>query len=317
MKYTAECGMRYGTLLIRYRLHWGKINNQLTGIRSQDTGIGIILMNDYVGIAIVVSLFAIAAGIIIYFKIKTARRKARRKEILHKLFSAEWDEILKKNLPPYTVLPSELRKELQGFIQIFIDEKTFEGCGGIELNNEIRVTIAAQACLLLLNRQSDCYPRLKTVLVYPGAYFDQHHDDLASSGVRLGESWGSGIVVLSWDHVKGGAVNFRDGHNVAIHEFAHQLDQEDGVSDGTPCLENRSAYSGWARVLSRDYETLRKKAGKGRKSVMDKYGATNPAEFFAVATETFFEKPRQLHKKHPDLYQELKEYYKMDPLGWQ
>jgi Mlc titration factor MtfA (ptsG expression regulator) len=134
--------------------------------------------------------------------------------------------------------------------------------------------------------------------------------------VRLGESWGSGTVVLSWDHVKGGAMNFRDGHNVAIHEFAHQLDQEDGVSDGTPCLENRSAYSEWARVLSRDYETLRDKAGKGRKSVMDKYGATNPAEFFAVATETFFEKPRQLHKKHPDLYEELREYYRVNPLCW-
>jgi hypothetical protein len=134
--------------------------------------------------------------------------------------------------------------------------------------------------------------------------------------VRLGESWQSGPVVLAWDSVKGGTLNITDARNVVLHEFAHQLDQEDGAADGAPILERRSRYITWARVLSKEYEVLRKKMRKHRRSVLDKYGATNPAEFFAVATETFFEKPRQMEKEHPELYDELKNYYKVDPAAW-
>jgi Mlc titration factor MtfA (ptsG expression regulator) len=101
---------------------------------------------------------------------------------------------------------------------------------------------------------------------------------------------------------------------VVLHEFSHQLDQEDGVADGAPILEHRASYVTWARVLGEEYEALRKK--RRRKTVMRKYGATNPAEFFAVATEAFFEKPKQMKKKHPELYDELRDYYKLDPLGW-
>jgi len=113
-----------------------------------------------------------------------------------------------------------------------------------------------------------------------------------------------------------GAVNFRDGHNVAMHEFAHQLDQEDGRADGAPILESRSAYSAWSQVFSKEYAQLQQKTGQGKKSLMDKYGATDPAEFFAVATETFFEKPSQLQKKHPELYHELQGFYKVNPIEW-
>jgi Mlc titration factor MtfA (ptsG expression regulator) len=124
------------------------------------------------------------------------------------------------------------------------------------------------------------------------------------------------VVVLSWNSVQGGARNFEDGHNVAFHEFAHQLDQEDGVADGAPLLESRSAYSTWAQVLSHDYNELVAQKNDGKKSTMDDYGATNPAEFFAVATETFFEKPRQLKAKQPELFHELQQYYKVDPTEW-
>ena len=134
--------------------------------------------------------------------------------------------------------------------------------------------------------------------------------------VRLGESWTNGPVVLAWDSVAGGAVNVHDGRNVVLHEFAHQLDQEDGCADGAPILESRGSYRTWAQVLGEEYDALCGKSNNGHQSVLNKYGATNPAEFFAVATETFFEKPKQMHRKSPDLYDELKSYYKVDTLEW-
>ena len=195
----------------------------------------------------------------------------------------------------------------------------FEGCGGLELTDEIKVTIAAQACLLLLHRETDYYPRLITILVYPHAYVAKSIEPIGGGVVlegetaRLGEAWKDGVVVLSWDDVRQGASDLHDGHNVVLHEFAHQLDQQDGSADGAPILEHRSQYVTWARVLSDEYDQLRRDTEKGRTDVLDEYGATNPAEFFAVATECFFEKPIQLRRKHPQLYEELKAYYRQDP----
>ena len=140
---------------------------------------------------------------------------------------------------------------------------------------------------------------------------------IAQKSARLGESWTQGVVVLAWDHVKQRALDVASGHNVVLHEFAHQLDQEDGVGDGAPILERRSSYASWARVFSGEYEHLKSKAKSGIRDVMDLYGATNPAEFFAVATETFFEKGSALKNKHPELYEELKDYYKLDPAEWE
>ena len=134
---------------------------------------------------------------------------------------------------------------------------------------------------------------------------------------NLGESWSSGELVLAWDSVEHGAVNMFDGQNVVYHEFAHQLDQEDGAADGAPILKNRSSYISWGRVLSEEYVKLIKKKKKRRKTVLNKYGATNPAEFFAVSSESFFEKPRQLNKKMPELYAELQSYYQTNPMEWE
>ncbi len=136
---------------------------------------------------------------------------------------------------------------------------------------------------------------------------------IAGEQGRLGEAWGQGVVVLSWDDVRRGAADMRDGQNVVLHEFAHQLDQEDGAADGAPILPGRSRYVAWARVLGAEYEQLRRDASRGRPSVLDDYGATNPAEFFAVATECFFEKPGLLRRRHPELYEELRAYYRQDP----
>lgn len=220
-------------------------------------------------------------------------------------------------MPRYGHLPDDLRAQLCGHIQVFLDEKQYEGCGGLTITDEIRVTIAAHACLLLLSRDTDYYPELISILVYPSTYkvsvtktygiLEVEHDS-----VRLGESWTEGKVILSWDAVLHGSVEHYDGQNVALHEFAHQLDQEDGVGDGAPILPVNSMYTSWARVLGDEFDALRSKTVTGDQSVLDKYGATHPAEFFAVATEAFFEKPDKLKRKHPELYDQLKQFYRLD-----
>ena len=250
---------------------------------------------------------------------KAALHKRHRTHLLNAPPPEEWMPILQKTLPVIDHLSAEHRTQLFGKMQVFLGSIHFEGCGGQEITEEVRVTVAAQACMLLLGRQTRIYPRLKTILIYPHTYRSGQRGMFGGSngsGARLGESWDRGVVVLSWNSVAGGARNFEDGHNVTFHEFAHQLDQEDGAADGAPILEKRSAYATWAAVFNREYQALVKKTRRGRKSTMDRYGATNPAEFFAVASETFFEKPRQLQARHPQLFDELKGYYRVDPTDW-
>jgi len=256
-----------------------------------------------------------------FFVIRNRLRASRRGELRAAPFPEAWQEIIARTMPLYRKLPAELRAQLHGHIHVFLAEKNFEGCGGLELTDEIRLTIAAQACLLLLNRKTDYYRKLSSIVVYPHTYIGgeaRGTGGMAVSGgtPTQGESWGSGTVVLTWDNVLGGAHNLRDGRNVTMHEFAHQLDQEDGSADGAPILESWTSYPSWARVLGAEYMALRKKARKGRRSAFNAYGATNPAEFFAVATETFIEKPKTFKRKHPELYAELLSYYKFDPMDW-
>ena len=271
---------------------------------------------------IIATFIIVALGLVLaFFVAKHLSHRAKRKRLLATSFPEEWKQIVRKNVPLYNRLPDSLKEQLHGLIHVFIAEKNFEGCGGLEITDEIRVTIAAQASMLLLNRRATYFPKLHSILVYPHTYVAK---TVALNGtvtvkgqsIRLGESWQNGPVVLAWDSVQGGTLNITDARNVVLHEFAHQLDQEDGAADGAPILEHRSSYVAWARVLSKEYEFLQKKKKKHRKSVMNKYGATNPAEFFAVATETFFEKSKQMKKKHPELYDELKNYYKLDPVEW-
>ena len=253
----------------------------------------------------------------------------RRAKLKSRLFPADWNVLLEKRFPIYAWLPESDRKELQGHIQVFLAEKRFEGCGGLELTDEIKLCVAAPACLLLLHRETDYYPGLRSILVYPSTYFakvsDRDNAGVVQEGheSRLGEAWHSGAVVLAWDSVHGGIANPEDGQNVVLHEFAHQLDFENGPADGVPVLggelpwyRRRGAYKTWAGVLGKEYEQLQALASKGKKSVLDEYGATNPAEFFAVATEAFFERADALRQRHPALYEELKSFYRQDPAQW-
>ena len=273
------------------------------------------------GIYITIGIIVIIVGEVVWKIVHTRHRNRQRALRMAESIPNEWVSLIEKNIPIYKRLPAELKEQLHGLVNVFLDEKAFVGCGELEITDEIKVTIAAQACMLLLNRKTTFYPKLKTIYVYPHTYVAKglmNDGGLIVEGksVRLGESWQNGPVVLTWDSVTGGARNIQDGRNVVFHEFAHQLDQEDGDADGAPILENRSCYRSWAAVLGEEYERLCSKTRGRRRSVLNKYGATNPAEFFAVATEAFFEKPRQMHKHSPDLYEELKAYYHLDPLNW-
>ncbi len=263
---------------------------------------------------VVFGLFGtLAAGRVVW-------RRRRRRRLLRSPLPEAWEEIVRTHLPPYRYLPAPLREQLNGTINLFLDEKHFEGCGGLVITDEIRVTIAAQACLLLVGRVAPCYPSLRSVLVYPYAYVAGGRRSLGGDedpvSVRLGESWQGGGVVLAWHSVQGGVANFDDGQNVVLHEFAHQLDQADGCADGTPLLGSPARYRVWGDLLSAEFATLQQRVEAHRKSVIDHYGATNPAEFFATASEAFFEKPQQLARKHPALYDELKAFYRVDPRLW-
>jgi Mlc titration factor MtfA (ptsG expression regulator) len=257
-------------------------------------------------------LLLAAVPIVIY--LSKIPRKRKRRRLYKAPFPTEWIKILKTGFALYNYLPEALKRQLHGHIHIFLDEKNFVGYKGIIITDTIRVVIAAQACVLLLNRKTNYYPHLGNILVYPNA-FKESEEIHSQHGSRLGESWHRGPIVLSWQHSQLGASDAQDGENVVMHEFAHQLDQENSASDGLPLLQHNNVKQ-WSQVLSKEFNALKLKRKLREKSLLNKYGATNAAEFFAVITEHFIEQPSQLNTKHPQLYQELKKYYQIDPLNW-
>jgi Mlc titration factor MtfA (ptsG expression regulator) len=270
-------------------------------------------MNPLIFLALVVIVIALALWIPRY----------RLKRAIAAPFPQEWVEILEHNIGIYRYLPMPLRLQLRRLIKQFLHQKHFSGAGGLEVTDEMRITIAAQACMLQLHRNTNLYPGLRYIIIYPTAFVVSRsqvdENGLVSHGRQgmLGESWQNGKVILAWDNVLHGAQNFVDGRNVVLHEFAHQLDSETGSTDGAPLLGGQSSYRSWAGALSGEFLELQKDARRGKRSLMDHYGATNPAEFFAVATETFFEKPNRMAQHHEELFEVMKSYYLVDPREWQ
>lgn len=231
---------------------------------------------------------------------------------------AHWPALIRKRVPLAARLDDAALGRLVAKAHDLVDTRRWEGCAGLVLTEEMQVCIAAQAALLVLEHTGEPYPVLDTILVYPSTFRPRKFTwtpsaDPGASHATLGESWNYGVVILSWDSVNAGLVNPMDGRNVTMHEFAHQLDTADGTADGTPVMASRAAYDAWARVLARDFERLQADEEAGRRSVLDYYGTTNRAEFFAVATEAFFEKPRSLKRKYPELHAALASYYRQDP----
>jgi len=251
-------------------------------------------------------------------------RDHRRAEIRERPFPPRWEAIVCANLAHYRVLDAAERCELKAMIQVFLEEKQWEGCGGLQLSDEVRVTIAAQACLLQLGLPHDYYRNVDSILVYPSAVvplernpgvFERVDAPLEAPVPILGQAFSRGPVILVWDAVLHGARHPEQGHNVVYHEFAHQLDMLDGAADGTPPLADRDQFAQWVETCSREFQRLRGLAGQGHTTFLDAYGARNEAEFFAVATEEFFDRPLALRQHAPDLYRVLADYYHQDPAG--
>ncbi len=219
-------------------------------------------------------------------------------------------------------LPADLQWQVKKHIQVLLAEVPFIGCAGLVVSTEMRVLIAAQAALLLLNRRAASFRNLRQVLVYPSAFVversltDGHGITQEARRVLAGESWQQGQVVLSWLDVLAGAATPDDGHNVVIHEFAHQLDQETGPANGAPFLLGRATRQGWARTMAVEFAALRQRVEQGEPGLISDYGASEPAEFFAVLSELFFECPAALAQAHPALYQQLQACYRTNPLNW-
>jgi len=248
--------------------------------------------------------------------------KRRRRKIIQAPFSPLWEGILLRNVTHVKLLGQEEQECLRNLIKVFIAEKEWIGCSGITITDEMRVTISAMACLLILHMDHNYYENVETILVYPYdivlperqiGFFETVTQPLEPEGPITGQAFDQGPLILVWDAVLQSIEEAGSGYNVVYHEFAHKLDMQDGIADGTPLLSNRAEYSDWVKICSREYLKLLKDVEKGKRTFLDEYGATDEVEFFAVATEHFFDQPVQMLRAAPELYRILKEFYRQDP----
>ena len=269
---------------------------------------------------LLIILFVVVLWLLVKLAIQKNKQRKRALLIATSLPN-NYREILLENFELYADLPKQLQNKLSSHIQVFLHEKQFVGCGGFVITDEVRLLIAAQACILIVNMQTDYFPGFRNILVYPDLYrVPQVQRDgfvhTESISVRGGESWKRGPVILAWSQVLHGAKNRSEGSNVVMHEFAHKLDEENSVMDGLPILTDRTHYRPWAEILTREYRSLQQNVLNNEPNIIDPYGASSPVEFFAVVTEIFFNKPQQLYDTHPELYQQFERYYQLDPKSW-
>lgn len=262
-------------------------------------------------------LLLIAAGVFGYRKWS---RKQARKNLLATALSDHQRAIVAKQVPLTNKLPLEFREKLEGKINVFLAQVEFIGCNGLDVNEEMELSIAAQACLLVVNSDT-WYERLHTILIYPGAFKSRQtkHSGYVLTEheiARTGESWPQGPVVLSWAHAKQGAINETDGHNVVFHEFAHQIDDLSGRTNGIPILNKSQTFVDWGHVFVKAFESHVQHVHAGRQTVIDAYGAEGPEEFFAVAVEVFFERPTALKRSEPAVYEQLAALFQLEPSDW-
>lgn len=255
-----------------------------------------------------------------FFGYRRWAKREHRKRLLATPLSPEQRAILGRLVPILHRLPEPLRPKLEGKINLFLDQITFHGLNELEVTEAIRLSIAAQACLLVVNSTA-WFDTLRTILVYPSAFRtrrDSYDGLIVQEGhhATLGESWARGPVVLSWDHALEGGLDPDDGHNVVIHEFAHQLDNLTGHTNGIPILPEGQDYAGWEKAMLDAYHDHVDRVEHGQRTLIDPYGATNHQEFFAEAVVTFFERPKELHREEPALYTELSELLALDPAQW-
>jgi Mlc titration factor MtfA (ptsG expression regulator) len=247
--------------------------------------------------------------------------RRRRRHLITRPFPDEWLDVLDRNVYHYAHLSEPARATLRDDLRILVAEKTWEGCGGLTMSDEIRVTIAAQAALLLGGFRDEYFDAVQSILVYPDAYIAPDATItrggvvLEGDSAREGEAWHRGPVVLSWADAQAGGRGEVEG-NLVLHEFAHQLDMRGGPADGIPPLATRTQHERWQRVMQAELRRLERDCRRGRRTLLDCYGATDMSELFAVATEYFFTAPRDLTRQHRELYTILADFYGQDPARW-
>lgn len=281
--------------------------------------LSILLLNLLVFATMPLLLYLIPLLVCTYCIWRWHKHQTRQKIPASHLSDYERTVILQA-VPIYQRLPDKLLRPLEGKINLFLDQVEFIGCDGFEIDDEVALSIAAQACLLVANKDM-WYQNLQTVLIYPGAFKSrtkEHHGYVVRERetVRIGESWARGPVILSWEHTEKGALNSNDGHNVVMHEFAHQLDELSGYTDCAPILQRDHSQGEWNRAFYDAFTRLEKDVNTGRKTKIDSYGATAPEEFFAVVVELFFERPAVLNSEEPQIYEQLSKFFQLDPIEW-
>lgn len=246
-------------------------------------------------------------------------RRRRRQRFFDRPLPETWRGFLTANFAHYNWLSAAERLRLDGLTQILVAEKNWEGCNGLVMTDEVKVTIAAEAGLLALGLEDEYFDSIVSVLVYPGSYVAKETVYrpggviLEGKSHRLGEASSIGAIVLSWpDVLESGRVP-NDGFNVVFHEFAHALDLQGHGFDGAPLLENRAQYQTWAEVMTTEYHRLISRTRRGASTLLDPYGTVSEAEFFAVATECFFEQPLDMEREHPKLYELFRNFFRQDP----
>lgn len=268
-------------------------------------------------------LFGLGALLVAYWALGPRWRSWRRTRLVQTPFPAHWRRVVRQRVPLVARLPADLQLQLRKRMQVFIAEVPFVGCQGLVVTEEMRVLVAAQACLLLLKRPQAAFDGLRQVLLYPGPFRVRrtgvdaaglHSED---AHVLSGESWEQGQVILSWPDCVEGAANPYDGANVVIHEFAHQLDQESGHANGAPpdALRQRQ----WSSVWNDNFERIKRgfyDLADGVGPLFDDYALSAPAEFFASACEVFFERGADLQVQHPELYAQLALYFGLHTADW-
>ena len=245
----------------------------------------------------------------------------RRKELLAEPFPAAWREYVAANVRHYAYLDPAKRELMQAVVRVMVAERNWSGGAALTVTDEMKVTVAAQASVLVLGlEQPYFFDRVQSIILYPGAYVRppqlQRYLNAREGVPFAGEAWYHSPIILSWEHVLQAGRNMANGGNVVLHEFAHYLDGLDGEVDGTPPLAGREQERTWYQVTEAEYRRLVGSAKRHEVTLLDHYGATNKAEFFAVATECFFERPHALARQHEELYGVLRDFYRQDPAAW-
>lgn len=272
----------------------------------------------YIGsMTIFLLLFFVAISPFVFLQVRSSRKRQR---LLGMSLMPDQKAVIERDVPIVRKLPAVLRSKLDGKISVFLDQVEFVGPGDLDVTPEMELSIAAQACMLVLGRDI-WYDNLRSVIIYPGAFKSrtQRHSGYVvteEETVRLGESWSHGRIVLSWEHSQSGAADDSDGHNVVFHEFAHQIDDLTGSTNGVPLLSEGQSFAEWESAFLTAYEAHVRDVQSGRKTVLDAYGATAHEEFFAVAVEVFFERPEALRRDEPEVYAQLVKLFQLDPATW-